>query len=36
MIKNDLCRIILEGKEKGKMHNLILLAEGVGGAYELS
>ncbi|MBB6624562.1 6-phosphofructokinase [Clostridium gasigenes] len=34
--KEDLCRVILEGKEKGKIHNLILLAEGVGGAVELA
>lgn len=34
--KDQLCDIILEGKKKGKMHNLILLAEGVGGAEELS
>ena len=29
--KKELCDIILDGKKKGKMHNLILLAEGVGG-----
>lgn len=34
--KDDLCKTILEGKLKGKMHNLILLAEGVGGAEELA
>ncbi|WP_027631979.1 6-phosphofructokinase [Clostridium hydrogeniformans] len=34
--KEELCKVILEGKLKGKMHNLILLAEGVGGAYELA
>lgn len=34
--KDDLCKVILEGKEKGKIHNLILLAEGVGGAQELA
>lgn len=31
-----LCRTILEGKNKGKMHNLIILAEGIGGAFELA
>lgn len=34
--KDELCKTILEGKLKGKMHNLILLAEGVGGAEELA
>ena len=34
--KKELCDIILDGKKKGKMHNLILLAEGVGGASELA
>lgn len=33
---NELCRIIIEGKIRGKLHNLILLAEGVGGANELA
>ena len=28
--------VILEGKKAGKMHNLVLLAEGVGGATELA
>ena len=34
--KDELCRVILEGKKAGKMHNLVLLAEGVGGAEELA
>lgn len=34
--KDELCKTILEGKVKGKMHNLILVAEGVGGAEELA
>lgn len=34
--KDELCRVILEGKKAGKMHNLVLLAEGVGGANELA
>ena len=34
--KEELCKVILEGKQKGKIHNLILLAEGVGGAEELA
>lgn len=34
--KDELCRVILEGKKAGKMHNLVLLAEGIGGAEELA
>mgnify|MGYP001087170733 CR=1 FL=1 len=34
--KDELCRVILEGKQNGKIHNLVLLAEGVGGAQELA
>lgn len=34
--KDELCKVILEGKKAGKMHNLVLLAEGVGGAEELA
>lgn len=34
--KDELCRTILEGKNEGKRHNLIMLAEGVGGAYDLA
>lgn len=34
--KDELIKSILEGKEKGKMHNLILVAEGVGGADSLA
>lgn len=33
---NDLCKKILQGKLNGKIHNLIILAEGVGGASELA
>ncbi|WP_251860809.1 6-phosphofructokinase [Clostridium sp. Marseille-Q2269] len=33
---DKLCKQILEGKLRGKMHNLVLLAEGVGGANELA
>ena len=33
---DDLCKTIFEGKQRGKMHNLIILAEGVGGANELA
>lgn len=32
---NELCRMILEGKRRGKLHNLIILAEGIGDAHEL-
>ncbi|MGV2644509.1 ATP-dependent 6-phosphofructokinase, partial [Clostridium perfringens] len=34
--KEELCKIILEGKQKGKLQNLVLLAAGVGGAQELA
>ena len=34
--KDELCKVILEGKGNGKIHNLVLLAEGVGGADELA
>lgn len=34
--KEELCKVILEGKQSGKIHNLVLLAEGVGGAQELA
>ena len=34
--QDKLCRTILEGKMRGKMHNLIILAEGIGGAEELA
>ncbi|WP_139903923.1 6-phosphofructokinase [Clostridium thermarum] len=33
---DELCKTILEGKRNGKLHNLILLAEGVGGAQKLA
>ncbi|MCM0651029.1 6-phosphofructokinase [Clostridium swellfunianum] len=33
---DDICRVILDGKQKGKLHNLILVAEGVGGANDLA
>jgi 6-phosphofructokinase 1 len=33
---DELCKIIIEGKVRGKVHNLILLAEGVGGAESLA
>lgn len=32
----ELCRTIIEGKNRGKVHNLVVLAEGVGGAEELA
>ena len=34
--KDELCKVILEGKQAGKIHNLVLLAEGIGGAQELA
>jgi len=33
--KDDICRKILEGKQRGKLHNLIVIAEGAGGTAEL-
>lgn len=33
---DQLCKTLLEGKMLGKRHNLVILAEGVGGAEELS
>lgn len=34
--KEDVCKTILEGKAKGKTHNLVLVAEGVGKSDELA
>ena len=34
--ENDLIRRILENRQKGKKHNLIIVAEGVGGSVELA
>ena len=34
--RDALCKTILEGKNNGKMHNLVILAEGIGGAFELA
>lgn len=34
--REELCKVIKEGKHGGKIHNLIVLAEGVGGASELA
>ncbi len=33
---DNLCKGIFEGKLRGKMHNIIILAEGVGGAQEIA
>jgi 6-phosphofructokinase 1 len=33
---DEICRVILDGKQKGKLHNLIIVAEGVGGANDLA
>lgn len=32
---DDICRSILEGKRRGKLHDLIVIAEGAGGTSEL-
>lgn len=34
--EDELCKTILQGKLRGKMHSLIILAEGVGGAGKLA
>lgn len=33
---DDLCQTILRGKKRGKLHSIILLAEGVGKPYEVA
>ena len=33
---DEICKTVLDGKLKGKLHNLIILAEGIGGANELA
>jgi 6-phosphofructokinase 1 len=33
---DEICRVVLDGKQKGKLHNLIIVAEGVGGANNLA
>ncbi|MCM1988435.1 6-phosphofructokinase [Oceanirhabdus seepicola] len=33
---DEICKSIIEGKNSGKTHNIIILAEGVGGANELA
>ncbi len=33
---DELCKTVLEGKLSGKMHNLIIVAEGIGGSQELA
>lgn len=33
---DQLCRTIIRGKKRGKLHSIILLAEGVGQPYELA
>jgi len=32
---DDICRSILEGKRRGKLHDLIVIAEGAGGTADL-
>lgn len=32
---DDVIRTVLEGKQRGKLHNLIVIAEGAGGTHEL-
>lgn len=33
---DEVCRKLLQGKNRGKLHNIILVAEGVGKPYEIS
>jgi len=33
---DDVCRKLLQGKNRGKLHNIILVAEGVGKPYEIA
>lgn len=33
---DDVCRKLIQGKNRGKLHNIILLAEGVGKPYEVA
>lgn len=33
---DDICQKLIRGKNRGKLHNIILLAEGVGKPYELA
>ncbi|MEA1974691.1 MAG: 6-phosphofructokinase [Bacillota bacterium] len=33
---NDICKNLIRGKNRGKLHSIILLAEGVGKPYELA
>jgi 6-phosphofructokinase 1 len=33
---DDICRKLLQGKNRGKLHNIILVAEGVGKPYEIA
>lgn len=32
---DDVCKRLIQGRNRGKLHSIILLAEGVGNAYEL-
>jgi len=33
---DDVCRKLIQGKNRGKLHNIILIAEGVGKPYEIA
>lgn len=33
---DDVCKKLIEGKNRGKLHNIILVAEGVGHPYEIA
>jgi len=35
-IVDDVCKRLIQGKNRGKLHSIIMLAEGVGNAYELA
>lgn len=34
--KDELCETVIDGKRRGKMHNLIIVAEGIGNSEELA
>jgi 6-phosphofructokinase 1 len=33
---DDVCKRIVQGRNRGKLHSIIILAEGVGGAFEMA
>ena len=33
---DDVCKKVMQGRNRGKLHHIIVLAEGVGNAYEIA